>query len=57
MAFHLSTINNQMMCITTDTARVEGMHDARGRMCNRQLYQKPLINGDSRPGVTSIALR
>ena len=34
----MSTINNEMMRITTDTADVKGMHDVHGRMCNRHLY-------------------
>ena len=34
----MSTINNEMMRITADTADVKGMHDVHGRMCNRHLY-------------------
>lgn len=34
----MSTINNEMMRITADTAEVKGMHDVHGRMCNRHLY-------------------
>ena len=34
----MSTINNQIMRITADTADVKGMHDVHGRMCNRYLY-------------------
>jgi uncharacterized protein YcgI (DUF1989 family) len=41
----MSTINNEMMRITADTARVEGMHDAHGRMCNRRLYQTMGVTG------------
>ena len=36
--FLMSTINNQIMRITADTADVKGMHDVHGRMCNRYLY-------------------
>ena len=36
--FLMSTINNQIMRITADTADVKGMHDVHGRMCNRHLY-------------------
>lgn len=35
----MSTINNEMMRITADTADVKGMHDVHGRMCNRKLYE------------------
>lgn len=35
----MSTINNEMMRITADTAEVKGMHDVHGRMCNRKLYE------------------
>ena len=35
----MSTINNEMMRITADTADVKGMHDVHGRMCNRTLYE------------------
>ena len=36
--FLMSTINNEIMRITADTADVKGMHDVHGRMCNRHLY-------------------
>lgn len=35
----MSTINNEMMRMTADTAEVKGMHDVHGRMCNRYLYE------------------
>jgi uncharacterized protein len=35
----MSTINNEMMRITADTADVKGMHDVHGRMCNRHLFE------------------
>jgi len=35
----MSTINNEMMRITADTAEAKGMHDVYGRMCNRHLYE------------------
>tara|TARA_R110000787_G_scaffold110013_2_gene218644 strand:+ start:303 stop:923 length:621 start_codon:yes stop_codon:yes gene_type:complete len=34
----MSTINNEMMRMTADTAEAKGMHDVHGRMCNRKLY-------------------
>lgn len=37
--FLMSTINNEMMRITADTAVVKGMHDVHGRMCNRKLFE------------------
>ncbi len=42
----MSTINNDMMRITADTQRVEGMHDAHGRMCNRRLYRTIGMTGE-----------